>query len=96
MENPVGPVLRMGAPVEQVVSAIEEDNPGADIEVIDRGAYVRIHAPSFMRVTAASLQRHLGPDFELRSLENHLSANAGRIDTSSTDQITWSLGGATG
>lgn len=96
MENPVGPILRMGAPVEQVVSAIEDDNPDADIEVIDRGAYVRVHAPSFMRVTAASLQRHLGPDFELRSLENHLSANAGRIDTSSTEQITWSLGGATG
>lgn len=94
MENPVGPILRMGAPVERVVSAIEDDNPGVDIEVIDRGAYVRIHAPSFMRVTAESLQRYLGPEFELRSLENHLSANAGRIDTSRTDEITWSLGGA--
>lgn len=95
MENPVGPILRMGAPVERVVSAIEDDNPGVDIEVIDRGAYVRIQAPSFMRVTAASLRRHIGPDFELPSLENHLSANAGRIDTSSAEQITWSLGGAT-
>lgn len=37
MENPVGPILRMGAPVERVVSAIEDDNPGVDIEVIDRG-----------------------------------------------------------
>lgn len=48
-----------------------------------------------MRVTVASLRRHIGPEFELPSLENHLSANAGRIDTSSAEQITWSLGGAT-
>lgn len=94
MENAVGPVLRMSDDLDQIVNAIEDDNPGADIEVIDRGAYVRIQAPSFLRVTEASLQRYLGHDFRLRSLEAQLSAFAGRINTTS-EEITWSLGGAT-
>ena len=27
MKNPVGPILRMGDEVEQVIAAIEDDNP---------------------------------------------------------------------
>jgi hypothetical protein len=42
MKNPVGPVLRMGDEVEQVIAAIEDDNPDTEIEVIDRGAYIRV------------------------------------------------------
>ena len=33
MKNPVGPVLRMGDEVEQIIAAIEDDNPDTDIEV---------------------------------------------------------------
>ena len=95
MDNPVGPILRMSDLIEQIVTAIEDDNPGRDIEVIDRGAYVRIQASSFLKVTAESLKRHLGPDYQLRSLETLLTANAGRINTSRSDQTSWSLGGAT-
>ncbi|MGH8932143.1 MAG: MmoB/DmpM family protein [Egibacteraceae bacterium] len=91
MDNPVGPILRMCDEVDQVVAAIEDDNPGTEIEVIDRGAYVRIQASDRLRVTAESLKRHLGPDFEIRSLEVMMSAFAGRIMTMS-DAIEWSLG----
>ena len=35
MGNPVGPILRMGDEVEQVIAAIEDDNPDTDIEVVD-------------------------------------------------------------
>ncbi|MFZ0190396.1 MAG: MmoB/DmpM family protein [Streptosporangiaceae bacterium] len=42
MKNPVGPVLRMSDEVEQIIAAIEDDNPDTHIEVIDRGAYVRV------------------------------------------------------
>ncbi|TCK26759.1 MmoB/DmpM family protein [Pseudonocardia endophytica] len=91
MDNPVGPVLRMGDDVELVVAAIEDDNPDREIEVIDRGAYVRVQASGHLRVTAVSLKRHLGEAFEIRSLEGMLSSFSGRINTSS-DAIEWSLG----
>jgi toluene monooxygenase system protein D len=88
MENAVGPVLRMCDEVELVVNAIEDDNPDTDIEVIDRGAYVRVQATNRLRVTEASLQRHLGPQFEIRSLGSIMSSFAGRISTGS-DEVTW-------
>jgi toluene monooxygenase system protein D len=91
-KNLVGPVLRMSDDVEQIIAAIEDDNPDSDIEVIDRGAYVRIQGPSPVRLTVESLRRYLGPDYELRSLETELSSFAGRINTTS-DEITWSFGG---
>lgn len=88
MDQPVGPVLRMCDEVESVIAAIRDDNPDIDIEVVDRGAYVRVQGPGRVRVTEASLQHHLGPAFELRSLETMLSSFAGRIRTSS-DEIAW-------
>ena len=90
MKNAVGPVLRMSEDVEAIIAAIEEDNPGTVIEVIDRGAYVRIQAPQHMQVTRASIERHIGRTFEMRQLEPMLSAFAGRIETTS-DAISWSF-----
>ena len=60
MDNPVGPVLRMCDEVDLVIDAIREDNPDADVEVVDRGAYVRVQADNYLRLTEATLQRHLG------------------------------------
>jgi toluene monooxygenase system protein D len=74
--------------VEGVIRAIVEDNPESPVEVIVRGAYVRVQAPGFLRVTRDSLERHVGRDFEMRQLESMLSAFAGRITTSS-DEISW-------
>lgn len=91
MENAVGPILRMGDEVELIAAAIEDDNPGREIEVIDRGSYVRIHASDHLRVTAKSLKRHLGENFEIRSLESMMSSFSGRIHTTS-DSVEWSLG----
>jgi toluene monooxygenase system protein D len=90
MDNPVGPVLRMGDDVDLVIDAIREDNPDSDVEVIDRGAYVRVQADNYLKVTEATLQRHLGPTFKIHSLEQMLTAFAGRIKTAS-DQIEWHL-----
>jgi toluene monooxygenase system protein D len=91
MDNPVGPILRTSDQVDLVVAAIEDDNPDSDIEVTDHGSYVRIHASNYLRVTEQSLKRHLGADFEIRSLEPMMSAFAGRINTMS-DSVEWSLG----
>jgi toluene monooxygenase system protein D len=88
MRNPVGPVLRMGDEVEQIIAAIEDDNPGADIEVIDRGAYVRVQGEDEITVTQETLRRYLGADYEIRSFERVMSAFSGKVFTSS-DAITW-------
>jgi toluene monooxygenase system protein D len=88
MKNPVGPVLRMGDEVEQVIAAIEDDNPDTPIEVIDRGAYVRIQGEDAITLTQATLRRYFGPDYEIRSIGTMMSAFSGRVVTTS-DSITW-------
>lgn len=90
MENAVGPVLRMCEELERVIRAIVDDNPERPVDVVDCGAYVRVHAPDFLRLTLGSLQRHVGRTFALRQLEAIMPSFAGRIETTS-DQITWSL-----
>jgi toluene monooxygenase system protein D len=89
MKNAVGPVLRMSDDIDAIIAAIEDDNPGTEIEVIDRGAYVRIQAEQRMKVTRASIERHIGRTFEMRQLEPMMSAFAGRIETTS-EAILWS------
>ena len=88
MRNPVGPVLRMGDEVEQVIAAIREDNPGTEIEVVDRGAYIRVQGENQITVTEQTLRRYLGADYEIRSLGGIMSAFSGRAITTS-DSITW-------
>jgi toluene monooxygenase system protein D len=90
VKNAVGPVLRMSDDVEAIIAAIEEDNPGTQIEVIDRGAYVRIQAEHRLKVTRTSIEKHIGRPFEMRQLEPMMSAFAGRIETTS-DAISWSF-----
>ena len=88
MINPVGPILRMGDEVEHVIAALEEDNPHTAIEVIDRGAYVRIQGEDELRLTQDTLRRHLHADFEIRSFQTMMTAFQGRVITSS-DAITF-------
>jgi toluene monooxygenase system protein D len=88
MRNPVGPVLRMGDEVERIIAAIEDDNPGTDIEVIDRGAYVRVQGEDEITVTLQTLRKYLGTDYEIRSFERVMSAFSGKV-TNSSDAITW-------
>jgi toluene monooxygenase system protein D len=88
MKNPVGPVLRMGDEVELIIAAIEEDNPGTEIEVIDRGAYVRVQGEDRITLTEQTLRRYLGADYEIRSLGAIMSAFSGKAVTTS-DSITW-------
>ena len=88
MKNPVGPVLRMGDEVEQIIAAIEDDNPATDIEVIDRGAYVRVQGEDQITVTQQTLRRYLGADYEIRSFGGIMSAFSGKVINTS-DTITW-------
>ena len=88
MRNPVGPELRMGDEVELNIAAIEDDNPDADIEVIDRGAYVRVQGEDQITVTQETLRRYLGADYEIRSFGGIMSAFSGKVINTS-DAITW-------
>jgi toluene monooxygenase system protein D len=88
MRNPVGPVLRMGDEVESIIAAIEDDNPGIEITVTDRGAYVRVESEHEITVTQTTLRRYLGADYEIRSLGGIMSAFSGRVITTS-DSFTW-------
>ncbi|MGK3204269.1 MmoB/DmpM family protein [Amycolatopsis sp. MEPSY49] len=88
MKNPVGPILRMGDEVEQVIAAIEDDNPATEIEVIDRGSYVRVQGEDRVVLTQDTLREYLGHDFEIRSLGAMMSSFAGRVITTS-DSIVW-------
>jgi toluene monooxygenase system protein D len=74
--------------VELVVSAIQDDNPSDSVEVLDFGAYVRVQRSGFLKLTRASLERHLGAGFQMSQVESIMSAFAGRIRTSS-DEIVW-------
>lgn len=91
MRNPVGPVLYNNDDAELIIAAIEDDNPLAELEVIDRGGYVRVQAEDRLVLTEITLQSHLGADYRIRSLEAVLSSFAGRVSTQS-DSITWYSG----
>ena len=87
-DNFVGPVIRAGDFADVVARSIEDDNPGTDIEVIDRGAYVRVQGEDQITVTQDTLRRYLGADYEIRSFGGIMSAFSGRVINTS-DAITW-------
>ncbi len=80
MNNRVGPVLRAGDVAQAVVEAAEIDNPGKEIKVEDRMAYVRIETEGEMIIRRSTLEEVLGRPFEMRELEINLSSFAGQID----------------
>lgn len=86
--NLVGPVLRMVDEVDAVVRAIVEDNPDSEIQLIDRGAYIRVQAEWCLRVSRVSIERHIGRPFQMRELEQLLASFAGRISTTS-EEVIW-------
>lgn len=73
---------------DDIISAIRGDNPGREIEIVDRGAYVRIQGDGRLVLTETSLRRHLGPTFGIRSLGTMLASFAGDISTWN-DRVEW-------
>ena len=80
--NRVGPILRAGEIANAAVEAVELDNPGKEIHVEDRAAYVRIACDDECILTRASMQEVLGRPFAMREIQVSLSSFAGNIDTS--------------
>jgi hypothetical protein len=87
----VGPVLHAGSRADALVAAIRAENAG--VEVLDRGAYVRVSAPRRCRMTRAAVERFLGETFELPAdLEALMSSFAGRIAIDESE-VVWSFEG---
>ena len=84
----VGPVVRSGVLAEAVIDAVEEDNPGRDVMVLDREDYLRIHPANECRLTRASLERFLGQPYQLAALEIDMPSFKGRLRTR-TDEYVW-------
>lgn len=79
--NAVGPILRAGEIAEAAIEAIAEDNPDRAVAVIDRGDYVRIHTDGRCRLTKATMEKHLGREYDLAMLEIEMPSFAGRLKT---------------
>ena len=79
-QNKVGPVLNGGDVAQAAIEVAEWDNPGKEITVDDKGAYVRISAEQELILTRESMEEALGRDFQMREIEIHLGSMAGQIE----------------
>jgi toluene monooxygenase system protein D len=85
----VGPVLQVGPEADAVIAAIAQLN--ARMELIDRGAYVRVLVPQRCVVTREAIEQRLARPFRLpRDLEAIMSSFKGRFRVTA-DQASWEL-----
>jgi len=82
LNNRVGPVMRAGELADAVVEAAREDNPGKEIRIDDKRAYVRVETDGELILRRETIERALGRPFRMPDLEIGLSSFAGRIETS--------------
>lgn len=79
--NKVGPVMRAGELAVAVAEAAVEDNPGKEITVEDKRAYLRIETDDELILRRDTIERFLGRPFLINELEVDLGSFAGRIET---------------
>lgn len=79
--NMVGPVMRAGDLAMAVIEAARVDNPGKEILVEDKRAYIRIHAEQEMILRQKTIEEELGRPFKMNDLEVDLSSFAGQIES---------------
>ena len=79
--NLVGPILRQGDVAVAVAEAAVADNPGKEVGVDDKIAYVRVQTDDEMVIRRSTIEEMLGRPFVMRDLEVNLSSFAGRIES---------------
>jgi toluene monooxygenase system protein D len=83
----VGPVLEASDAGRAVVAAIR--NLNADVDVLDRGSYLRVRVPRTCIVTRGAIEEALGDAFVLPSdLERLMLSSAGTLHLTA-DQAVW-------
>lgn len=86
-EMRVGPVLQSGTHAEAVIAAICRLN--RDVEIVDRGAYLRVMVPRACRVTRAAIEAELRAPFTLPGdLERMMTSFTGRLRLTE-DEARW-------
>jgi hypothetical protein len=87
----VGPVLAKGQRADAVVAAIRAEN--SNVEVLDRGSYLRVSVAGRCRLTRTAVEEILGEPFELPAdLEAIMPSFAGKISIDDAEAI-WTAGG---
>ncbi len=81
IDNAVGPVLRSGELAEAVIEAIRLDNPGKEIDVLDRHAYLRVSVERECIVRRSTLEQCLGRAIGMQQIEPILGSFSGQIET---------------
>lgn len=79
--NMVGPVMRAGDLALAVIEAAKIDNPGKEVFVEDKRAYMRIHTEHEMILRRETIEDELGRPFKMNDLEVDLSSFAGQIES---------------
>jgi toluene monooxygenase system protein D len=79
--NLVGPVMRAGDLAMAVIEAAKLDNPGKEVFVEDKRAYIRIHTEHEMVLHRQTIEEELGRPFKMNDLEVDLSSFAGQIES---------------
>ncbi|MEY2633584.1 MAG: hypothetical protein RIR00_2238 [Pseudomonadota bacterium] len=79
--NLVGPVMRAGDLAMAIIEAAKVDNPGKEVFVDDKRAYIRIHTEQEMILNRATIEEELGRPFRMNDLEVDLSSFAGQIES---------------
>jgi hypothetical protein len=88
--EPVGPVLIRGPVAEALVRAIRTTHP--EVQVIDRGAYLRVLVPGSCRLSRAAAEAELGQSFHLPAdLEEVMPSFKGRLFMTE-DEAIWRAG----
>lgn len=88
----VGPVMQSGEIAQAVVEAVRHDNAPKEVDVQDRGAYVRIAVEDECIVTRETMEAEMGRPFKMYEMEAFMSSFNGQIETS-TDQIRFYMMG---
>jgi hypothetical protein len=83
----VGPVLEAGPMAQAVIAAIRSLHP--EVQVLDRGAYLRVSVPGRCVLELGVLEHELGHAFRLPGdLERIMPSFQGRLRLSAT-QVVW-------
>jgi len=79
--NMVGPVMRAGDLAMAIIEAARIDNPGKEVFIDDKRAYIRIHTEHEMILRRETIEEELGRPFKMNDLEVDLSSFAGQIES---------------
>lgn len=79
--NWVGPIFRPGELADAAIEAMREDNPDKEVNVDDRGGYIRVSVDGECILRRETVAAHLGRPCRMQEVETVLGSFAGQIET---------------